>query len=73
MKRITKGSRMAGILTACLAIFLLAAPVPAADGLRIQPMKLDCGIVEEGVSAVMKATVENVSAKDVHILNVRTN
>jgi len=59
--------------TAALAVLLLAAYAQAAGSLRVTPARFDCGTVDEGVPAVMKATVENVGGQDVHVLNVRTN
>ena len=52
---------------------LLAGSAFAGEALRINPTKLDCGVIEEGVLATMLATVENIGTKEVRILNVRTN
>jgi len=45
----------------------------AADLLSIQPVKYDTGVVDEGVPAVMQATVENISDKEVRVSSVKTN
>lgn len=60
-----------------LIIFLfatfLASSAVAADALRINPMRLDCGVIEEGVPATMLVTIENIGAKNVNITSVKTN
>ncbi len=63
------------IAASSLVIFFLAFPAPAtADGnLQIDPMNLDCGVVDEGVPAVMQVRIENVGDSPVLIQNVRTN
>ena len=45
----------------------------AAGKLIIDPMKFDCGVVEEGVPATMQARIENVGDSEVLIQNVQTN
>ncbi|HEY5522982.1 MAG TPA: hypothetical protein VIK21_07295 [Desulfuromonadaceae bacterium] len=73
MKFITKSSVLTSGLLGALTVLLFASSAFAADALRIHPTKFDCGVVEEGVPATMLATVENISAKEVHIINIRTN
>lgn len=61
------------------AFLLTAAVLPsmlhAAVGgkLIVQPSSFDCGVVEEGASAVMHITIENGGESEAVIQNVRTN
>lgn len=71
--KLTRCSELICRLLIIVAIILTARSVFAADALRIQPIRHDFGTIEEGVPAKMLVTVENVSAKEVHIKNVRTN
>lgn len=61
------------VLLTILLFLLLAGSAFAGEALHINPTKLDCGVIEEGVLATMLATVENIGTKEVRILNVRTN
>ena len=45
----------------------------AADSLRISPVRIECGLIEEGTPATMVAVVENISGKEVRITGIRTN
>jgi len=73
MKLISKCRGLAGGFLTALAVLTIAGSAFAADTLRIQQTRLDCGTVEEGVPATMLSIVENISSQDVHINNVRTN
>jgi hypothetical protein len=73
MKQRAKCSVLTGGLLTAVAVLVMAGSTFAADALRIQPAKQDCGTVEEGVPATMISLVENIGSKDVHIRNVRTN
>lgn len=68
-----KSSMLTRELLAVMAVLLFAGSAFAAEALRIHPTRFDCGVVEEGVPATMLATVENISVREVHITNVRTN
>jgi hypothetical protein len=65
------------VLGICFFIVVLIISVSstalAADLLSIQPVKYDTGVVDEGVPAVMQATVENISDKEVRVGNVKAN
>ncbi len=58
-----------------IAMFIISVTgaALAADLLSIQPVKYDTGVVDEGVPAVMQATVENISDKEVRVSSVKTN
>jgi len=64
-------------LACCLLItlvgLLIASTVLAAELLQIQPIKHDCGLVNEGDPATMLAAVKNISNQEVHVNNVKTN
>ena len=72
--RLRKRQSVPGI---CFVIAMLIISVTSAamagDLLRIQPVKYDTGVVDEGVPAVMQATVENISNQEVRVSNVKTN
>jgi len=44
-----------------------------AEMLRVAPLVHDCGVIDEGTPAMMTVILENVSDREIHILNVRTN
>ena len=73
MKQRIECAGLTGGLLTVLAVLVMAGSAFAANALRIQPTRHDCGIVEEGVPATMLAIVENVSSQEVQIKNVRTN
>lgn len=63
-----------------LVVFLLAVVVPlpvlhASPGekLIVKPLSFDCGALEEGESAVMTVTLENIGDNQAVIQNVRTS
>ncbi|HNY72255.1 MAG TPA: hypothetical protein PLU95_02115 [Syntrophales bacterium] len=61
-----------GLLIA-LALFVMTGAAFAADSLRISPVRIECGLIEEGTPATMVAVVENISGKEVRITGIRTN
>lgn len=61
-----------GLLIA-LALFVMTGAAFAADSLRISPVRIECGMIEEGTPATMVAVVENISGKEVRITGIRTN
>ncbi len=56
-----------------LALFVMTGAAFAADSLRISPVRLECGLIEEGTPATMVAVVENIGSKEVRITGIRTN
>ncbi len=70
--------RVSGPTCLCL-ISLISLLLPmigsafASDLLRIQPIKHDCGVVDEGVPATMQSIVENTSTQEVIVGSVKTN
>jgi hypothetical protein len=69
----TKYSLLTSCVVATLASLLIASSAFAAELLRIQPIKYDCGVVNEGVAATMRAVVENISKEEIHVSNVKVN
>jgi len=71
----TKGKRAIkrAIKLALIALVLVGTNVQGAEILKIEPIKHDVGIIEEGKPAVMRAEVTNISGQEVTIGNVRTN
>lgn len=61
-----------GILISLVTILMVGSAL-AADLLRIQPIKHDCGIIDEGVPATMQVIVENTSTQEVIVGSVKTN
>ena len=66
-------SLFAVCLITTIVLITTAGTALAAELLRIQPIKHDCGVVDEGVPATMKATVENISGRELHVNSVKTN
>lgn len=56
-----------------LTILFSAGSALASDLLRILPIKHDCGILEEGVPAIMQSILENISGHEVIVGSVKTN
>jgi hypothetical protein len=72
----TKGKRAikrAVQLALLIAVMLVGSNVQGAEILKIEPIKHDVGMIEEGKPAVMRAEVTNISGQEVTIGNVRTN
>jgi hypothetical protein len=56
-----------------MLIISVTSSALAAELLSIKPVKFDTGVVDEGVPAIMQASVENISDKEVRISNVKAN
>jgi len=56
-----------------LVVMVMTGWAAGAEMLRVAPLVHDCGVIDEGTPAMMTVILENVSDREIHILNVRTN
>lgn len=73
MKLRKSQSGISVVLALVVAVLFSASPTLSAELLHIQPVKYDTGTVDEGTPAAMRATVENISDKEVRVSSVKTN
>jgi hypothetical protein len=78
MKKLADFKKNLFFFGAAALLLAVAGPLPVlhaapAGKLVIEPSSFDCGVVEEGASAVMLATIVNDGGDEAVIQNVRTN